>query len=361
MTPVALSAASTGVSPFWFATRAFGVVALVLLTATVILGIAGTARFATPGLPRVVTAGLHRNLSLLVLALVAMHVLTTIADGYAHIGLASAVVPFNSAYRGLWLGLGTVAFDMLLAVAATSLLRDRLPYRTWRGMHWLAYACWPIALWHSLGTGTDSKLPWLLALDGLCVASVAGAVGGRLSLAAPGRGRTAAITGSVLLPLATGIFVYAGPLQPHWAERAGTPAALLHTAASPGPAGGTLPATVPGPVAFAGRARKTAGPGHDSVTVTVNARVSGSPPRALTIVLRGAPDDAGIDMASGSVRLTTAGHGASARGPVTVLRGHRLTAILHSQGGRQQEADLTLMVTGRNATGRLTLRSWSGA
>ena len=235
MMPVAVGAASTGVSPFWYATRASGVVALVLLTATVVLGIAGRARFAMPGLPRVVTAGLHRNLSLLVLALVAMHVLTTIADGYAPIGLASAVIPFDSAYRGLWLGLGTIAFDLLLAVALTSLLRDRLPYRTWRGVHWLAYVCWPIALWHGLGTGTDSKLSWLLALDALCVAAVAGAVWWRLSLAAPGPGRTAAITGSVLLLLATGIFVYVGPLQPHWAQRAGTPASLLHTARRPVP------------------------------------------------------------------------------------------------------------------------------
>ena len=215
----------------WYATRAFGVVALLLLTATVILGIAGTARFAAPGLPRVVTAGLHRNLSLLVLALVALHVLTTIADGYARIGVASAVVPFDSAYRGLWLGLGTVAFNMLLAVALTSLLRDRLSRRAWRSVHWLAYACWPVALWHGLGTGTDSKVPWLLVIDAVCVAGVAGAVCWRLSLAAPGRGRTAALTALAVLPLATGIFVYIGPLQPHWAERAGTPPAILHSRA----------------------------------------------------------------------------------------------------------------------------------
>jgi sulfoxide reductase heme-binding subunit YedZ len=215
----------------WYATRAFGVVALVLLTATVILGIAGTARFAAPGLPRVVTAGLHRNLSLLVLALVALHVLTTIADGYAPIGFASAVVPFDSAYRGFWLGLGTVAFDMLVAVALTSLLRDRLSYRAWRYVHWLAYACWPVALWHSLGTGTDSRVPWLLAIDTVCVAGVAGAVWWRLSLAAPGRGRTAALTALAVLPMATGIFIYIGPLQPHWAERAGTPPPILHSRA----------------------------------------------------------------------------------------------------------------------------------
>jgi methionine sulfoxide reductase heme-binding subunit len=216
---------------FWYATRAFGVVALVLLTATVVLGIAGTARFAAPGLPRVVTAGLHRNLSLLVLALVALHVLTTVADGYAPIGFASAVIPFDSAYRPLWLGLGAVAFDMLLAVAVTSLLRDRLSYRTWRGVHWLAYACWPVALWHSLGTGTDSKVPWLLTLDALCMAGAAGAVWWRLSLMAPGPGRTAALTATAALPLATGILVYIGPLQPHWAERAGTPPAIVHSRA----------------------------------------------------------------------------------------------------------------------------------
>jgi len=217
---------------FWYATRAFGVVALVFLTATVVLGIAGTARFAAHGLPRVVTAGLHRNLSLLVLALVALHVLTTVADGYAPIGFASAVVPFDSAYRPLWLGLGAVAFDMLLAVAVTSLLRDRLSCRTWRGVHWLAYACWPVALWHSLGTGTDSKVPWLLTLDALCAAGVVGAVWWRLSLMAPGPGRTAALAASAVLPLATGILVYIGPLQPHWAERAGTPPAILHSRAS---------------------------------------------------------------------------------------------------------------------------------
>jgi methionine sulfoxide reductase heme-binding subunit len=182
MTGVPLSAASTSVSPLWYATRATGVVALVLLTVTVILGIAGTARFAAPGLPRVVTAGLHRNVSLLVLGFVVVHVLTTVLDGYVRIGLVSAVVPFDSPYRGFWLGLGAVAFDLLLAVALTSLVRDRLPYRAWRSVHWLAYACWPIALSHGLGTGTDRRLSWLLALDALCVTGVACAVWWRLSL-----------------------------------------------------------------------------------------------------------------------------------------------------------------------------------
>jgi sulfoxide reductase heme-binding subunit YedZ len=232
MRGAALAAATSGGSPLWYATRATGVIALVLLTATVVLGIAGQARIAVPGLPRVVTAGLHRNLSLLVVALVGVHVLTTVTDSYTRIGLTAAVIPFSSGYRVFWLGLGAVAFDLLLAVLLTSLLRDRLPYRVWRAVHWLGYACWPVALWHGLGTGTDSRLPWMLILDALCVTAVTGAAAWRLSQAAPGPGRTAAITAAVLLPVMTAAFVLAGPLQPGWARRAGTPPALLGAAAS---------------------------------------------------------------------------------------------------------------------------------
>src|SRR5262245_61067538 len=209
-------------SPLWFATRATGVVALLLLTVTVILGVAVTARFASPGLPRLVTSGVLRTLSLLVLCFVAVHVVTTVLDSYTRIGLATAVIPFSSDYRTLWLGLGTVAADGLLAVTVTSLLRDRLSYRAWRAVHWLGYACWPVALWHGLGTGTDSRLPWLLAIDALCVAGVAAAICWRLSLTQPGSGRSAAIAATVTVPIATAAFVLIGPLQPGWARRAGT-------------------------------------------------------------------------------------------------------------------------------------------
>ena len=246
MTGAALAAAAGGSSPLWFATRATGVIALVLLTATVILGVGGIARIELPGLPRVVTAGLHRNLSLLVVALVGVHVLTTVTDSYTRIGLAAAVVPFSSGYRTFWLGLGAVALDLLLAVLLTSLLRGRLPYRAWRAVHWLGYACWPVALWHGLGTGSDSRVPWLLALDALCVAAVTGAAGWRLSRAMPGPVRTAAVTSAVLLPLVTAAFVLNGPLQPGWARRAGTPPALLSHAAglawARGPGQGSGPA-----------------------------------------------------------------------------------------------------------------------
>src|SRR2546430_16292541 len=119
----------------WYATRATGVVALVLLTANVVLGVAGAARFEAPRMPRVVTAGLHRNLSLIALGFVVAHVLTTVADSYTHIGVSAAVIPFRSSYRGLWLGLGTPAFDILLALAVTRPPRGRPPHPAWGARH----------------------------------------------------------------------------------------------------------------------------------------------------------------------------------------------------------------------------------
>jgi methionine sulfoxide reductase heme-binding subunit len=225
-----LAASSSGPSPLWYATRATGVIALVLLTVTVALGVAGTARLESRAMPRVVRSGLHRNVSLLAVAFVAIHVVTTVLDPYAGIGFIAAVIPFSSSYRPLWLSLGTIAFDMLLALVISSLVRTRLPYRAWRAVHWLAYACWPVALWHGLGTGTDSRLSWLLLLDAACVLVVAGSVCWRLQLAPRANVRTAGILAAAGSVLATIVFVAIGPLQPGWARHAGTPARMLGSA-----------------------------------------------------------------------------------------------------------------------------------
>ncbi len=171
----------------WYATRATGVMALVLLTITVVIGIVGVSRMESRYWSRVVTAGLHRNIALLVVVFVVAHVLTTVLDSFVSISLATAIIPFASNYRPIWLSLGTVAFDLIVALVATSLLRSRLSYRAWRAVHLLAYLSWPVALWHGLGTGTDTGLPWMLAIYAACLAAVAGAVLWRLRLAAAAR------------------------------------------------------------------------------------------------------------------------------------------------------------------------------
>ncbi|MDQ6910065.1 MAG: ferric reductase-like transmembrane domain-containing protein [Actinomycetota bacterium] len=160
----------------WYVNRGSGAVTLALLTTSVVLGIVTTMRWRSPRWPRFVTAALHRNVSLLSVAFLSVHVFSAIADGYAPIGWKDAVVPFVSQYRPLWLGVGTVALDLFAAIVVTSLFRERLGPRAWKLVHWSAYACWPIAFVHGLGMGTDVGASWMIAIDGACLLAVALAV-----------------------------------------------------------------------------------------------------------------------------------------------------------------------------------------
>lgn len=168
----------------WYLSRGTGLTALVLLTFVLALGVLTRRSRPLPGLPRFVTAGLHRNTSLLALVLLVVHVATAVLDPYALTGVVGVVVPFTGGYRPLWVGLGTLAFDLMLALTATSLLRGRLSDRAWRAVHWTAYACWPLALAHGLGSGTDAGRPWSLTVTGLCALIAIGVVLWRVTSAA---------------------------------------------------------------------------------------------------------------------------------------------------------------------------------
>lgn len=173
----------TSSTALWYASRATGVVALVLLTVVVLLGIMVSRRGRLPGLPRFATTSLHRSMSLLAVMFIAVHVATAIADPYVTIGIAAAVIPFSSPYRSWWLGLGAISFDLIIALVATSLARSRIGRKTWRGVHWLAYACWPLALLHGVGSSTDMRAGWLLALTIGCTAVVLAAACWRIGSA----------------------------------------------------------------------------------------------------------------------------------------------------------------------------------
>jgi len=165
----------------WYLSRGTGAVSLMLLTVVVALGIATRSGQPAFGLPRFAVTAVHRNASLLAVALLGIHVTTLLFDPYAQLKLVDIVLPFAGSYRPFWLGLGTLGLDLIVALVATSLLRHRLGLRAWRAVHWLAYAAWPVALLHGLGTGTDSHTVWLRVIAGACVAAVAASVAWRLA------------------------------------------------------------------------------------------------------------------------------------------------------------------------------------
>jgi predicted ferric reductase len=164
----------------WYASRATGVIALVLLTAVLVLGMLVSRQGRLPGLPRFAATSLHRSVSLMSVVFVAVHVATAIADPYVTIGILASVVPFVSPYEPFWLGLGAVSVDLMIALIVTSLLRARIGRRTWRAVHWLAYLSWPVAFAHSIGSGPDLRHGWMLDLGLACAAAVAAALAWRV-------------------------------------------------------------------------------------------------------------------------------------------------------------------------------------
>ena len=187
MTASLLSSAAKSTSfmngpQLWFANRGTGFVLLVLLTLSTMLGVLSTSRMSPRRWPRMLTQGLHRNVSMLAVTFLAAHVATAVADTFVDIAWYDAFVPGSGTYKPVWLGLGALGLDLLIAVTATSLLRHRMSHRPWRAIHVMAYAAWGLGLLHGVQMGTDAASPWGAALSYGCIGVVLAAVLARLGL-----------------------------------------------------------------------------------------------------------------------------------------------------------------------------------
>jgi hypothetical protein len=158
----------------WMLGRGTGVVALVLLTASLCLGIVVRSRRTFAALPRYGVTAVHKTASLTATGLIAVHVLTLLLDPQAGLRITDAVLPFAGSYRPVWLGLGTLGLELVALVALSGLLRKRLGERAFRAVHLTSYGLWPVAVAHGLGTGTDAGRVWMILLTGLCVGAVVG-------------------------------------------------------------------------------------------------------------------------------------------------------------------------------------------
>ncbi len=341
-------------SPLWYLTRGTGLVTLLLLTASMVLGIVQVLRWAPAGSPRFVVVALHRAVSLFVLVFLAVHVATAVLDSFAPIRLVDAVVPFTGSYRPLWLGLGALALDALVAVTVTSLVRNRLGLGAWRRVHWLAYGCWPVALLHAWGTGSDARSGWMLAITLGCAGAVLGALVWRLAHGWPERAgvRAGAAAATAALALVAGIWLKSGPLASSWARRSGTPPTLLAApVAAAGHSAGRTPAVRSGPAPvrpFTADARGTVRQGSTAdgtAVVDLLLHLSGGARGALDVRLAGAPTaDGGVVMSRSAVTFRPAGQAGAFQGRISSLRGATLVALVGSRDGRalRLRAQLTL-------------------
>jgi sulfoxide reductase heme-binding subunit YedZ len=190
------AATSTSTSALWYLARGTGIVAVALLSMSVALGIVTTMRWSATDWPRFVVAALHKNISLLAVTFLGIHIVTTVLDPVSPVHLVNAIVPFSGTYRAFAVGLGVLAFDLLAALVITSLLRQHIGYQVWRAVHWSAYACWPIAMLHGLKAGTDASAGWAQLVYAGCAALVFIAVLWRVATPVPKRTASAPLTGA---------------------------------------------------------------------------------------------------------------------------------------------------------------------
>lgn len=364
--------AALSTQALWYLTRGSGIVTLLLLSAVVVLGLLTARRTESERWPRFAVAELHRQLALCSVAFLAVHVATAVSDPFAPIGWVSAIVPFSSSYRPLWLGLGTLAVDLLVAILATSLLRHRLNERLWRAVHWLAYLSWPVALFHSLGTGSDVRQGWFLLVVALCVLAVFGAFVARLGFRWPERAgaRLAGAGAAVAVIVIGAAFTALGPLRPGWAQRAGTPsaqlgatAALARGAASAAAGGGaSLSSALAAPpyrASFVGSV-VTTGSSDGREQIAIRATTSGAVRARLAVDLVGRPDGSGgVYVASTRVTYGPATAPTLYSGTAVAVNGSRLTLVVRDGAGSSLTLALRLDLSGTALHG--TLQATSGA
>jgi sulfoxide reductase heme-binding subunit YedZ len=341
----------------WYLTRGTGTVSLILLTTVTVLGILNAVRWSPGSTPRFVVQRVHRNISLLSVVFIVIHIAIAVIDGFAPIRWIDAVLAFRSAYRPIWLGLGAVAFDLLIAVAVTSLIRARLGHRVWRAVHWTSYALWGVAVFHGLGIGSDSKQLWMLALVIASVGAVVAAAVWRVAVGWPGwtPARLSMALGAVSMPVVLGAWLVGGPLQPGWAARAGTPRQLLAHTSSATPSSSSTVATVREPIvlptqAFGQGTTRLHELAGDRARVVVSLRTLGSPSLSVRVVLNGRRIDEGISMSEGSVVLTPPGGAAVYHGVVTGLSGGNISADLSDGQGDRIAVTLALEISSTGQT-----------
>jgi sulfoxide reductase heme-binding subunit YedZ len=169
----------------WYTARSAGIVAYLLLTSSVVVGLLLSTR-ASLAWPRFAVQEVHRFLAQLTGIFIVLHGGALLLDRVVPFSLSQELVPFTSSYRPFAVSLGIVSAELLAAVGLTNLLRDRLPYRLWRRVHTLTLVVWVGATGHLLLAGTDRSEPWLIGLAASAVAAVGLALAPRLArVAAP--------------------------------------------------------------------------------------------------------------------------------------------------------------------------------
>ena len=360
--------AAASISPLWYLSRAAGYVGLILLGLIGVLGIITAGNIQVAKGTKFLAPDLHRSLSLLAIVVLTIHVGAAVADKYSFIGLKDVFIPFISAYRPIWVGIGAIAVDLGIAVVVTSLLRVKMGYRSWKIIHWISYPVFALSVIHGLGSGTDSAL-WFskfiyVAVGGLLVLAIIARLLARNDLQI---GKKAAYFGvSFAVPLLIIAWAASGPLAANWAKRAqgGFRQAVLTSARVTGTVtSGTSRTTATNAPSFqisptytsgwSGSIDQSPANAQGEIALRLMGRLSASPGYVLSVVLIGIPLDGGVSMTSSVVEVALTVGTVVYKGTVTALNGTTIVSQVTDSTGQSVSfsASLNLGSNGSSFTG----------
>jgi len=318
----------------WDIARIGGFTTYGLMLASVLIGLALSMRVRSIRYPRFVTNELHRFVTLLAVVFAMIHGIAVAVDPYIKLSPVELLIPFASHYRPVWMALGVVAGYLLLAVYLSERIRPRIGYAWWRRFHSLAFVVYLLATVHGLGTGTDSRTPWAIALYVGGAIAVGSLLVYRLWPTGPvGRLRPAVLIGSAIAIVVVGTWAYRGPLAPGWATAAGgtvtrvpATAAVAHPTPTAVPTPAVAQIILPLQATLNGTVTQTQANGG---TIVIDAKMSGTVTGRL---------QASIPVNDGSapapLTLTVDPSGATCTGTLTSAQGGRLGGSCTLPDGR---------------------------
>ncbi len=149
----------------WDVARAGGFTAYILLTLSVMVGLALSTQIQSPSRwPRLLNSELHNFLTLLSTIFLVVHILATWVDPFTNFGWNEIFIPFASHYRPEWMAFGIVALYLGIAIGISTWLRPHIGYKLWRSLHVLTLGVFALATIHGIGTGSDTQTPWALGI-----------------------------------------------------------------------------------------------------------------------------------------------------------------------------------------------------
>ncbi len=317
----------------WYAERAAGVVSYVLVTVLVVLGLALSNRVRTRRWPMFAIEDIHRFVGILAAVFIALHVSLLAVDSFMPFTIGQILVPFTSSYRPLATGLGTVALELLVAVAVANALRRRIPFRLWRGIHYAGFAVWGAATVHGLTAGSDRHDVWLLALYLVAVTAVLAGLAFRISASRPALGHAIGVgaAGAIVIVAILAVLPASSPPS----------ASAVSTAKFAG-----LPATYRG--ALTGQVRQQDN-GRESL-VSIDGRAAGSKPALVRIDLLG--NAFGVEQTSLQIEFPNA---ATCVGTISRLDPAGFAGACTTSAGEQRSVQGSWTVSADAVRGRLSI------